>query len=137
MIHSNKCLLILALLAYVLACFVFSVKAELAATSLRNPCTIKLTCHECIQTQSCAWCMQPYHGDNPRCFEQSSFNTCPEEFIWSPDSIQSVTTNRELTRAGYASGIAVDSSFDDIIQISPQRISLKLRTSMSFVYNIL
>jgi len=25
----------------------------------QNPCVLKQTCHECIQTPSCAWCAQP------------------------------------------------------------------------------
>lgn len=25
----------------------------------QNPCVLKQTCHECIQTPTCAWCGQP------------------------------------------------------------------------------
>lgn len=25
----------------------------------QNPCVLKQTCHECIQTPSCAWCARP------------------------------------------------------------------------------
>lgn len=25
----------------------------------QNPCVLKQTCHECIQTPTCAWCAQP------------------------------------------------------------------------------
>ncbi|XP_037807558.1 integrin beta-PS isoform X1 [Lucilia sericata] len=161
---STKRLYTLALLAFVFTCCVFSVEAQLAGKLIQNPCVNKRTCHECIQTQSCAWCMQPDHGDKPRCFQHSYSNVCPEEFIWNPDTVQSFTINRELTRAGYAAGAAggqmsyggsyyANSSYSssssgsysgsygasgaagaagsfsgsDIVQISPQRVSLKLR----------
>lgn len=33
---------------------------EMQQQSIRqNPCILKQTCHECIQTPSCAWCAQP------------------------------------------------------------------------------
>lgn len=164
MISSNKRLLTLALLVF--TCFVFSVEAQLAGKLIQNPCVNKRTCHECIQTQSCAWCMQPDHGDKPRCFQHSYSNVCPEQYVWNPDTVQSFTINRELTRAGYAAGqaggqMAYGSSYyanssysssssgsvsgaygasgasgaaggfnsNEIVQISPQRVSLKLRIS--------
>lgn len=163
---STQRLCALALLAFVFTCFVFTVEAQLAGKLIQNPCVNKRTCHECIQTQSCAWCMQPDHGDKPRCFQHSYSNVCPEEYIWNPDTVQMFTMNRELTRAGYAaaagggqmsygSSYYANSSYSssssgsysgsygasgsassagsfsgsDIVQISPQRVSLKLRIS--------
>lgn len=166
MISSSKRLHVLALLACIVTCLVFTVEAQLAGKLVQNPCVNKRTCHECIQTQSCAWCMQPDHGDKPRCFQHSYSNFCPEQFIWNPDTVQSFTINRELTRASYAAGGAggqmsygssyyANSSYSssssgsysgaygasgaagsagsfsgsNIVQISPQRVSLKLRIS--------
>lgn len=72
---------------------------------LQNPCVSKSTCRECIQTKSCAWCMQPSddYGDKPRCFQPSLTTltqTCPEEYTWNPDNEQRIVINRNLTRAG-------------------------------------
>lgn len=142
---------------------------QLAAKLIQNPCVNKRTCHECIQTQSCAWCMQPDHGDKPRCFQHSYSNICPEEYIWNPDTEQKFLLNRELTRAdqqimgggaggqmSYGSSYMSNSSYSssmkssysssysasssargfsgassrEIVQISPQRVGLKLRISM-------
>jgi protocadherin alpha len=69
--------------------------------SYQNPCISKTTCRECIQTQNCAWCLQPNFGDAPRCFQpdlKSMSNVCEEEFTWYPDNEQVLITNRELTR---------------------------------------
>lgn len=144
-----------------------TVGQQLAAKLVQNPCVNKRTCHECIQTQSCAWCMQPDHGDKPRCFQHSYSNICPEEYIWNPDTEQKFVLNRELTRAesigggfggqmSYGSSYMSNSSYSssmksaysssysassssrgyagassrEIVQISPQRVGLKLRISM-------
>lgn len=69
--------------------------------SYQNPCGSKITCHECIQTQKCAWCMQPDFGERPRCFDpaiKSTNNVCDEEFIWYPDNEQIMFMNEELTK---------------------------------------
>ncbi|XP_037919074.1 integrin beta-PS isoform X1 [Hermetia illucens] len=72
---------------------------------LQNPCVTKTTCRDCIQTPSCAWCMDPDFGDKPRCFDPSYFtSTCPEAFTWNPDNEQSIYMNRLLSRAGAKSG---------------------------------
>lgn len=72
---------------------------------LQNPCVTKTTCRDCIQTPSCAWCMDPDFGDKPRCFDPSYFtSTCPEAFTWNPDNEQSIYMNRLLSRAGARSG---------------------------------
>lgn len=73
---------------------------------IQNPCVSKTTCHECIQTKSCAWCKQPEFGDKPRCFQPSLTaltGSCPEEYTWNPDHEQRLVIARELTRAGSAS----------------------------------
>lgn len=68
----------------------------------QNPCSGKATCSQCIQTKTCAWCLQPqanFEG-RERCFQPSydSLTTCPEEFTYNPDSQLTETINKELTR---------------------------------------
>ncbi|XP_019867658.2 integrin beta-PS isoform X2 [Aethina tumida] len=69
----------------------------------QNPCTSKLTCHDCIQTPSCAWCYAPNIKESPRCFQPNSpippKEECPEEFIYNPDNLMSIVTNYELSKA--------------------------------------
>lgn len=32
----------------------------------QNPCVLKQTCRDCIQTPSCAWCAQPVRSANTK-----------------------------------------------------------------------
>lgn len=80
-------------------------KSQFPEKLLQNPCVSKTTCRDCIQTKSCAWCMQPEFGDKPRCFQPSlsSFTGgCPEEYTWNPDHEERLIIREELTRAGSA-----------------------------------
>lgn len=73
--------------------------------STSSSCASKLNCHECIQTKSCSWCLQPDYGDKPRCFQPShdkSINNCAEEYTWDPDNEQRLVIAEELTRGGIA-----------------------------------
>lgn len=75
----------------------------------QNPCVSKVSCRECIQTKSCAWCLQPDFGDKPRCFQPSlsSFTGgCPEQYTWNPDHEERLLIREELTRAGSSSAAA-------------------------------
>lgn len=86
----------------------------------QNPCVNKVTCHECIQTQNCGWCMKPDYGDRPRCFLHTpKAEICPEEYIWNPDTSERILINKDLTLASggaawaggqYASGVGYESS---------------------------
>uniref|UniRef100_A0A7G3AQR4 Integrin beta n=1 Tax=Lutzomyia longipalpis TaxID=7200 RepID=A0A7G3AQR4_LUTLO len=151
----------------------------------QNPCVSKTTCHECIQTKSCAWCLQPQaeYGDLPRCFQPSygvGDSRCPEEYTYNPDNEMIPLLNMELTRrvsgaaaeggggaaaSGYsASGYSASgSSYSSmssssshygssssssgstygfgaasggIVQISPQRVKLKLRINEEYHLNM-
>lgn len=129
----------------------------------QNPCVIKTSCRECIQTSGCAWCLQPDFGEKPRCFQPSLMtdSICKEEFTWNPDNEQSFILRRNLTRGGAksfaggyqnfsaasgssswhkeqsgsqswesgASGSASGAAagHQEVVQISPQRVGLKLR----------
>ena len=138
---------------------------------LQNTCVSKTTCHDCIQTPTCAWCYQPdFSADRKRCFQPSSLTTlnpiCPDQYTWNPFSEKKVILQRELSRAqtAIASGHGAEywrltesnrssksksyqskSSYkgtsssrqhyqSDIVQVSPQRLQLKLRASKYFVF---
>ncbi|XP_030378014.1 integrin beta-PS isoform X2 [Scaptodrosophila lebanonensis] len=90
--HRVMCLSILLSMLVVIA-------AEMPAKLQQNPCESKINCHECIQTQSCAWCMKDDYGDRPRCFQHSSPQICPEEFVWNPDTSETILINKNLTLA--------------------------------------
>lgn len=130
-----------------------------------NPCVSKTTCSACIQTQKCAWCMQPDFGDRPRCFQPDlkPATPCPEEFVVNPDNEQILIENLSLSRGGEfiggggmvsggsmsgheessssmsggssgaggssVSGGASGSGHGHVVQISPQKVHLKLRIS--------
>lgn len=73
----------------------------------QNPCVSKTTCSECIQTKSCAWCLEPDHDDRARCFQPSLSSitgSCPEQYTWNPDHEERILIASELTRAKKASG---------------------------------
>lgn len=82
----------------------------------QNPCGNKASCSECIQTKTCAWCLQPQNdfGDNPRCFQPSydSSSTCPEEFTYNPDSQLTQLINKELTRRKRLDGAAYEGGME-------------------------
>jgi integrin beta 1 len=130
-----------------------------------NPCVSKTSCSGCIQTQKCAWCMQPDFGDRPRCFQPDlkPATPCPEEFVVNPDNEQIMIEDYALSRGGeYLSGGGMvsggsmsghesssgsmsggssssggssmsggssGSGRGSVVQISPQKVHLKLRIS--------
>lgn len=158
-------------------------QSDLYQLPLQNPCVVKTSCRECIQTKACVWCMNPDFADKPKCFHPSSvslYSSCGEQYIWDPDNAERIVIGRGLTRAssamsssssggGYVSGAYGSSSFSSsssrkeesssssgfsasggssgsgsshgsnsgsfsdssshIVQIYPQRVSLKLRAS--------
>lgn len=68
----------------------------------QNPCVSKTNCGACIQTQKCAWCMQPDFGERPRCFQPDLKppTPCPEEFVINPDNEQIMVRDYGLSRGG-------------------------------------
>lgn len=119
--------------------------------SFQNPCGSKTSCHECIQTRKCSWCLAPEFGDRARCFlsELTSTATCAEEYVFNPDNTESIPPeyNKELSRAeggsmsgsgssggsghfGSSGSSGSSGSYgESIVQIAPQRVDLKLRMS--------
>lgn len=117
----------------------------------QNPCVNKASCHECIQTPTCAWCSQPEYGEKNRCFQpnlEDPLKQCDEAYIYNPDNVFSVVDNRNLSKASKyhssQSGAAASSSssssssgssyggHSEAVQISPQRVSLKLRINEAY-----
>lgn len=43
----------------VISCWFLGVWSQQAEKLTQDPCVLKQTCHECIQTPTCAWCAQP------------------------------------------------------------------------------
>lgn len=99
MIPGSKAIL----LAIVLAAVWGQIDGQKAGKLTQNPCGAKDKCHTCIQTESCAWCMQPDFKGQSRCFQHSS-RVCPEEFVWNPDTSEQILLNKNLTLASVAGG---------------------------------
>lgn len=136
------------------ACVLLSVTTAQQSEKLtQNPCAVKQTCHECIQTPTCAWCYQPDYGEKKRCF-QPNINTdlllhCAEEYIYNPDNEFKSILQKKLQKASYSatstsSSVSTASSsssssssgqasaHQEAVQISPQHVSLKLRINEAY-----
>lgn len=79
-------------------------------------CEKKLTCNACIQTPHCGWCTHSKFKNKPRCFDSSDVSECSADSMVNPLNKEIATKN---------------SKTDDknIIQMSPQEVSLTLRVS--------
>ncbi|XP_014209848.1 integrin beta-PS isoform X2 [Copidosoma floridanum] len=69
-----------------------------------NACISKQSCHECIQTPSCAWCSMPNFEDK-RCF-LPHVNTriseeCPDNYTFNPDNVYIKVRQKELWKGSY------------------------------------
>lgn len=84
------------------------------AALFQNPCVSKTSCSACIQTQKCAWCIQPDFGDRPRCFQPDlkPATPCLEEFIVNPDNEQITVRGEALSRGGVTFGGGMVNGFD-------------------------
>ena len=95
-------------LALVLICSFGAIESQFGTSEkvalFQNPCVSKTSCSGCIQTQNCAWCMQPDFGDRPRCFQPDLklATPCPEEFVVNPDNEQIMVRDYALSRGGKA-----------------------------------
>lgn len=90
----------LAVLLVVLAA-IGTVQSQFPEKLTQNPCVSKTSCHDCIQTKNCAWCMQPDFGEKPRCFQPSMtafIGGCPVEYTWNPDYEFTTYESEQLTR---------------------------------------
>lgn len=90
-----------------------------------NPCVDQNTCSKCIQTKGCAWCLELLSGeaDAVRCHPKDSIKKlCSNSQIEDPLNAFTITKERTLTQQKAKSG-------EEIVQIFPQRMNLKLRIS--------
>ncbi|XP_050504277.1 integrin beta-PS isoform X2 [Diabrotica virgifera virgifera] len=131
--------------SFLLLLIITSVIAQFASKFIiSNRCAPKETCSECIQIPDCSWCFDPNFGNGPRCFDAEiqfpQHKKCPEEFVFFPENIQNVVTNLELTKArkwdtdgdetiteGVVGSYKTGGTRDQMVQVAPQRIRLKLR----------
>ncbi|XP_043660897.1 integrin beta-PS isoform X2 [Drosophila teissieri] len=91
--RSQLALLLIALLAAIAG----QTDAQKPAKLTVSTCASKEKCHTCIQTEGCAWCMQPDFTGQSRCYQNTSL-LCPEEFAYSPITLEEILVNKELTK---------------------------------------
>ncbi|XP_073971192.1 position-specific antigen beta subunit myospheroid isoform X1 [Rhodnius prolixus] len=133
----------------VISCWFLGVWCQQAEKLTQDPCVLKQTCHECIQTPTCAWCAQPnFKEDQKRCFQPNAeaIIQCASEFVYNPDNEYTIRESKKLTKisqsisqseysqSSYSSHSSSSSSSSssshnqaDIVQIAPQVVNLKLR----------
>lgn len=113
-----------------------------------NICISRQTCHECIQTQFCAWCMKPDLNER-RCFYAPGTNIskfCEEEYVFYPSNIFSIIQNRNLSsemqysESTFTETETYESQFNatccgagkhDAVQIAPQEVNIKVRINQA------
>ncbi|XP_046678492.1 LOW QUALITY PROTEIN: integrin beta-PS-like [Homalodisca vitripennis] len=128
-----------------------SVYSQQTEKGTQNPCTVKQTCHDCIQTPTCAWCAQPTgFEDHNRCYQPSGNPRveCNASYIVDPSNEFRTIVQRKLSKGKYSASeyyanstytatspspsSSSSSSHHEAVQISPQRVSLKLRINEPF-----
>ncbi|KAG1650511.1 Integrin beta-PS [Nymphon striatum] len=98
--------------------------------TLRNdPCTLATTCSECIRKgPQCAWCSKPdfLAQSASRCnaITALKLKNCPTEYLTYPRDERENKLNKNLSMPGV--------TIEDIVQIKPQHVSLKLRPKSSY-----
>ncbi|XP_046391367.1 integrin beta-PS isoform X2 [Ischnura elegans] len=94
----------------------------------QNPCTSKQTCHECIQTPTCAWCSEPGDRITQRCFQPNQLSKqCAAEYIYNPDNEYLKLWEKKLMKA---------TETHEAVQIYPQRVYLRLRLHESYSLSV-
>lgn len=119
-------------------CLTLFIQLTLNQSPQPDSCSNQNTCHECIQSKGCAWCSKPSLdqsvNEGPRCFSSGLISTggyeCESKFLVNPKNEQTVLENKPLTKFGEPKLRTENTNGQKIVQISPQRIGLKLRLSM-------
>ncbi|XP_033214919.1 integrin beta-PS-like [Belonocnema kinseyi] len=113
-----------------------------------NNCISRQTCHECIQTEFCGWCMKPDLNE-PRCFyapgtDVSKF--CSKQDVFYPDNefsivqSQSLSSESEYWQSTITETESQSSRFNatccgagknDPVQIAPQEVNIKVRINQA------
>ena len=101
----------------------------------QNPCVSKQSCSECMQTPTCAWCMQPDYlsadgSPLPRCNQEEFFlpgrnskGKCEERFVVNPNNVFTILENVELRKS---------SSWEEAVQVKPQHVQLSMRVNEAY-----
>ncbi|KAG7160070.1 Integrin beta-PS-like 3 [Homarus americanus] len=102
-----------------------------AAQERVDSCHSKRNCKDCIQTPDCMWCTNPKmvptkieHQIFCRHISTNVTEFCDEENLENPTNFMNIVVQNQLTETGKRT-TAEDE--ENIIQITPQRIKLKLR----------
>lgn len=82
-------------------------------------CNSKMSCRDCIQIQNCAWCLESNYS-HPRCYNEQK-TECKN--FWYPVNSGEITEQLPTTQKKSSDPL------EKIVQISPQRVSIKLRIS--------
>ncbi|XP_001601489.2 integrin beta-PS [Nasonia vitripennis] len=104
MVGSSRWGLILLLLTWI-----SSSAAQYSKPTGANPCIGKQSCHDCIQTPTCAWCSRPNFEYN-RCFSpylsKKIDEACPDAF--NPDNVYIKRRAKEIWKGNYTVGTAIE-----------------------------
>lgn len=100
------------------------IEAQSQNVTVHHSCNTKTKCSDCIQSPYCAWCLQTNYDKGPRCYHNTQTTECKENYY--PENNEKIIKKLPLTKTKSSSS---DPSTPDIVQISPQRVSLKLRIS--------
>lgn len=101
-------------------------EAQSESVTVHDSCSTKMSCRACIQTQNCAWCLQTSYENRTRCFQPGLRITDDCTLKWYPRNEENITEESPLTQKQSSSSVPLSKN---IVQISPQRVSLKLRIS--------
>jgi len=117
----------------------YSYRQDRASSLLlgQNPCVSKQSCSQCLQTPTCAWCMQPDYlspdgSPLPRCNQEEFFQTalqkesrsqCAARYVVNPNNIYTILQNVELRKS---------SSYEDAVQLKPQHVQLSMRVNEAY-----
>ncbi|KAJ8669749.1 hypothetical protein QAD02_001008 [Eretmocerus hayati] len=100
MIGSARWSTVLFLVAWMMT----SAVTQRAKPTGMNSCFSKQTCHECIQTPSCAWCAMP-NFVNKRCFlpyvNTKIWEECPQNYTVAPENEFIKIRAKSLTKGSY------------------------------------
>lgn len=120
-----------------LSLFLINFAFQILAQYSTDSCSNQNTCHECIQSKGCVWCSKPSldqgSSDEARCFSNQASIDCESKHVVNPQNEVQVISEKPLTKTDgvkLRTGETGDErSVEDIIQITPQKLSLKLRLS--------
>jgi len=102
-----------------------------------NPCVSRQSCSECMQTPTCAWCMQPDYlsadgSPLPRCNQEEVFQSalqkksrsqCAAHYVINPENLYTIVKNVNLRKSSHSY---------EAVQVMPQHTTLRLRVNEAF-----